>query len=104
MSKATKNKLTATVKNCFENSIYIGNLCAQTKIMIEQNERTSSSSSPPSCYTPIKVMLIAEKLLRPRLWNFKPSVCFCELFCEKVTSIVRVDYFVLEICKYVGGG
>ena len=66
MSKATKNKLTATVKNCFENSIYNGNLCAQT-IMIEQNERTSSSSSPPSCYTPIKVMLIAEKLLRPRL-------------------------------------
>ena len=66
MSKATKNELTATVKNCFENSIYNGNLCAQTKIMIEQNERTSSSS-PPSCYTPIKVMLIAEKLLRPRL-------------------------------------
>ena len=61
MSKALKeDKLTVMIKDFYENSIYIGNLCVQTKIMI----RIKRTYPLPS--TPVTVFLIVEKLLS--LW------------------------------------
>ena len=46
-------------KDLYENSVYIGNLYVQTKIMI-RSKRTYPLSHPS---TPVTVFLIAEKLL-----------------------------------------
>ena len=72
-SKAVEeNKLAATIKRLYENSICIGNLCVQTKIMI----RTKRTYHLSVCI-PVTVSLIAEKILSVWLWNFRLLfVCF----------------------------
>ena len=57
---------------------------------------------PPS--TPVTVFLIAKKLLSLRIWNFQTFSLFLLKFYEKLSVIIWVDYFVLEIClKWVEG-
>ena len=52
-----ENKLTVTIKDLYKNSIYIGNLCLQAKIII-RTKRIHHLLS-----TPVTVFLIAEKLV-----------------------------------------
>ena len=71
-SKAVEEKkLAATIKGLYENSVCIGNLCVQTKIMIG-TKRTYHLS----VCIPVTVSLIAEKILSLWLWNFQTSICF----------------------------
>ena len=59
MSKAVEeNRLTVTIKILFEISIYIENLCVQTRILV-RTKRTYLLLP----FTPVTVFLIAEKLL-----------------------------------------
>ena len=59
MSKAIEeNKLTVTIKDLYKNSIYIGNLCLQAKIIIRTKRIHHLLLS-----TPVTVFLIAEKLV-----------------------------------------
>ena len=59
MSKAVEeNRLTVTIKILFEISIYIENLCVQTRILV-RTKRTYLLLP----FTPVTVFLVAEKLL-----------------------------------------
>ena len=45
--------------------------------------------------TPVTAFLIAEKELNGWLWNFQTFSLFLLTFCEKVSLIAWVDYFIL---------
>ena len=45
--------------------------------------------------TPVTVFVIAEILL----WNIQALRWFLLLFCEKLSIIAWVDYFVLQVCE-----
>ena len=79
MSEAmTENKLTVMIKRVLWNSIYIGNVYVETKIMTKVKNITSPS-------TPVTVSLIAEKLLSLWLWKFfRFSVVSFNCYCRFV--------------------
>ena len=74
----------------YKSSIYIKNFCVHTKIKI----RTKRNDPLPSS----TVFLIDEKLLSLWLWTFQIFIWILLTFCQKLSVIAWVYYFVLQIC------
>ena len=62
---AQENKLIVTLKDLYVNSVYVGNLCVQTKIM-----KIAKLTYPLPPSAPVTVFVIAEKLL-----SLTPQTC-----------------------------
>ena len=97
MSKAIKeNKWEVGIKGVvWESKFYWKHMCADKNN--DKNKMNLPPPPPPS--TPVLVSLIAEKLLHLWLWNFQAfSSLFLLTFCEKLSVIAWVNYFILQIC------
>ena len=98
-SKAVEEKkLAATIKGLYENSVCIGNLCVQTKIMI-RTKRTY----PLSPSTPVIYFSIAEKLQSLCLWNCKTFGLFLLKVLLKITCSYMSKLFSITNLLEVSG-
>ena len=107
MSKATEeNKYKVTIKRLFENSIYIGNLGVQTKVII----RTKTNSPFPPFYFSCSFLNCRKTAKSMTLrfsgfqfvfinvrWKFQPNY-MSGLFCiVNLLEMGRKKYFILYI-------